>query len=135
MEQLFLSPEQIRQIEAHLQANLPEEACGLLAGRDGHVSAVIPITNHVHSPVRFYMDPLELVSALTRIEEQKSELLAIFHSHPTGPAHPSATDIREFNYPGTAVMIWSPDLAGHWLGKAYKIEQSKSYPITITIAV
>lgn len=133
MEELFLSREHIQQIQAHLQANLPEEACGLLAGWENRVSAVIPITNQAHSPVRFYMDPLELNNALIHIEEEGLELLAIFHSHPSGPDHPSPTDIREFYYPGTAVMIWSHDGAGNWQGKAYKIDQSSYTQIAVTI--
>ena len=39
-----------------LDRNL-EEACGLVAGHRSDQLAVFPITNVLHSPVRFQMDP------------------------------------------------------------------------------
>ena len=100
----------------HLLACLPEEACGLLGGRlglpaSGHPArcqAVLPVPNALHSPVRFRMDPAEQLKAFYWFEEHGLDLVAIFHSHPGGPGHPSATDLAEFAYPGTFYLIWSP---------------------------
>ena len=114
---------------SHILQNLPEEACGLVTGsllttRPGWRSlAVLPITNMLHSPVRYELEPHEHLAALERIETQDWELAAIFHSHPTGPDHPSATDIAESYYPETIYLIWSTSLEG-WVSKAFLIRES-----------
>ncbi|HEX9012226.1 MAG TPA: M67 family metallopeptidase [Anaerolineaceae bacterium] len=86
----------------------PEEACGMLAGRAAAVDRVLPVTNRVHSPSRFEMDPQEQVNAFLEIEAAGLDLLAIYHSHPLGPPFPSPTDQEEFLYPGVLYLIWSP---------------------------
>jgi proteasome lid subunit RPN8/RPN11 len=88
----------------------PEEACGLLAGQpSGLVERAIPVTNRLHSPSRFEMEPQEQLRAFLEIEAAGLVLLAIYHSHPLGPSHPSPTDQAEFAYPGVAYLIWTPD--------------------------
>jgi proteasome lid subunit RPN8/RPN11 len=105
---LILTSQQLLQIAAHLSACLPEEACGLIGGSGSRAGLVLPVENELHSPVRFQMAPLAQFQALTQIESAEMDLLAIFHSHPAGPPHPSATDVAEFYYPGTLVLIASP---------------------------
>ena len=75
---------------------------------DSSVWGFLPVENMLHSPVRFQMEPSAQFKALLNIEEAGQELLAIFHSHPTGPARPSETDVAEFYYPGALVLIASP---------------------------
>ena len=72
----------------------------------------LPITNELHSPVRFRMDPAEQLQAFLQFESQGLDLLAIYHSHPNGPPHPSPTDIAEFTYPGVLYLILSPGPSG-----------------------
>ena len=119
-----IKSEIIETMISHVDRWLPEEACGILAGRNETVKAVRLITNQAHSPVRFYMEPVELLHALEWIEQQQYELIAIFHSHPNGPEFPSPTDIREFNYPGTAVIILSRTEL-NWKIKAFMIEENQ----------
>jgi len=101
---------------------VPEEACGLIAGRDGRSQAVYPVANSLHSPVRFLMEPAEQVADLLDIEDHGWELLAIYHSHPRGPAIPSPTDVAESYYPGVAQLIWHPGDEG-WSCRAYLINE------------
>lgn len=91
----------------HVQSALPEEACGLIAGREGICTLLLPVTNVLHSPTRFRMDPSEQWRALRKIEDEHLDLLAIYHSHPTGPPHPSARDLAEFAYPTVFYLILS----------------------------
>ena len=121
---IIINSEIIETMISHVDRWLPEEACGILAGRNETVKAVRLITNQAHSPVRFYMEPVELLHALEWIEQQQYELIAIFHSHPNGPEFPSPTDIREFNYPGTAVIILSRTEL-NWKIKAFMIEENQ----------
>jgi proteasome lid subunit RPN8/RPN11 len=93
----FLLPEVLwQEMLAHVFACLPEEACGLIGSAPGSTSTieaatVLPIENELHSPVRFRMAPDEQLKAFYWLEERSLELSAIFHSHPQGPVHPSAT--------------------------------------------
>ncbi len=107
IEPLAMSSDGYRQMEAEVERWAPEEACGLLAGKNRQVTAVYPITNALHRPDRFRMDPLEQLRAFEAIETAGLELLAIYHSHPRGPAFPSETDLAEFAYPGVLSLIWS----------------------------
>jgi proteasome lid subunit RPN8/RPN11 len=80
-----------RALEEHAEAEAPNEACGLVALRDGVAERYIPCVNVAASPYRFDLrvpDP-ELIYEL---EEQGREL-AVFHSHPTDSARPSRTDL------------------------------------------
>lgn len=115
----------------HLKSCLPEEACGLLGGlpagpepgQPARCLAVLPIPNADRSPVRFRMDPAEQLRAFYWLEEHGLELVGIFHSHPTGPSHPSATDLAEFAYPGVLYLIWSPGAHGpDWQLHAFRID-------------
>lgn len=102
---MCLAAENWEQIRGHLSGCLPEEACGLVGGRVGQSELVLPVTNVLHSPVRFRMDPSEQLQALMRLDECGLDLLAIYHSHPGGPNHPSETDVAEFSYPGVITLI------------------------------
>lgn len=104
----------------------PEEACGLLAGRENpdsgrRIEAVLPVANQLHSRVRFYMDPAEQLAAFNWMDGHGLELLGIYHSHPAGPPTPSPTDLAEFAYPGVAYLIWSPQ-DGEWQARVFEIE-------------
>jgi proteasome lid subunit RPN8/RPN11 len=132
LKSLSISTGQIAVMEQHVSNNAPEEACGLLAGRDQMILLTILITNQLHSPVRYNMDPVELLKALMDIENHKLELLASFHSHPNGPLRPSQTDIVEYQYPGTAMLIWSKMESG-WQVKAFEILQEQSLEIQLQI--
>lgn len=74
---------------------VPLEVVGLLAGpRPGKITAVYPLENVATSPERAYVaDPAGLARALASIRSERLELVAIYHSHPHGPANPSETDI------------------------------------------
>jgi len=41
------------------------------------------------------------------MEAEGLELIAIYHSHPDGPARPSATDVANAYYPDTVQLIIS----------------------------
>ena len=115
---------------AHIQSCLPEEGCGILAGRGDQVERVIPITNELHSPVRFRMAPREQLDALIWLDDHHADLTAIFHSHPGGPPFPSETDLAEFFYPESAALILSP-LGGGWQMRAFRVRGREATEIEI----
>ena len=71
----------LEETRAHLLREAPKEGVGLWAGRR-EVERVIPLP-HVHP------------SPLTAYLAEGLSLLAIYHSHPKGPALPSPRDIKE----------------------------------------
>lgn len=92
---------------AHCQACYPQEACGLLAGSGGRFMAVYLIANTLASPVNFQMAPEQQLQAMLHSEAAGLAEMAIFHSHPHGPAQPSATDQRLAYYPDWPQFIIS----------------------------
>ena len=78
--------------------DLPEEACGLIAGEKSDTERVIKkvyyLTNIDHTNEHFSLDPKEQLAAIKDIRQKKGVLLGNFHSHPESPSRPSQEDIR-----------------------------------------
>lgn len=117
-----ISQELIDEMVAHALADLPNECCGMVGGRDGEASVVIPVVNSAASPLRFEMDPQGQYDALMAIEGEGGELLAIYHSHTKSAAYPSQTDVNQaVSWPDAIWVIVSledpdaPDVKGYWL--------------------
>jgi [CysO sulfur-carrier protein]-S-L-cysteine hydrolase len=120
------------QMRADVIQRTPEEACGLVAGTDNRSRKVFEVKNTLQSPTRFRMDPQQQLEALLRIEENKWDLLAIYHSHPAGPAYPSPTDLSDAAYPEAANLIWYPQ-EGDWSCRGFMIYGGTFKEITIGI--
>lgn len=134
------SPKELHILQEHwhemlvdVKRRAPQEACGLIAGIDDRCLAVFPISNALQSPVRFRMEPHEQLEAFIHIDENNWILLAIYHSHPTGPAHPSPTDIAEAAYPEAVNLIWSPK-DGDWQCRGFIIRDHQVHEIPIRIS-
>jgi proteasome lid subunit RPN8/RPN11 len=84
------------------------ECCGLLAGRDGVISTVLPARNALQSAAAFEIQPAELFSLFRAMRSGQLEHLGIYHSHPRGDNSPSPTDIERAYYPAVLYFILSP---------------------------
>ena len=93
-----------RALDKHAEAEAPNEACGLLALRDGVAERYLPCINRLASPFRFELQPPD-PGLVIDLEDEGYEL-AVFHSHPTDSARPSRTDIANI---------------GLWEGRPYLI--------------
>jgi proteasome lid subunit RPN8/RPN11 len=82
------------EIVEHCRAGIPNEACGILASRDGQMVKVFRMRNAEASPVRYSLDSREQFDAYKTIEEKEWDLAAVFHSHTRTEAYPSPTDVR-----------------------------------------
>lgn len=100
---LTLAGADLEAIVGHCRRELPNEACGLLGGRDGRVESLHPVKSAPPSPSRFTMDPGSQYRALEAIGRAGQELIGIYHSHPGGPASPSSVDVDEAFWPATAL--------------------------------
>ena len=98
---------QYEQLLRHLNDVYPEEGCGLIAGNKGITKKVYPIRNMLASKTAFEMEPIEQLTAMLDMDNKGLDLLAIYHSHPSGPPVPSETDISNAYYPEAAHLIIS----------------------------
>jgi len=107
--QLLIPQHLLDELLGHLRRSLPQEGCGLLAVRPGERDATAVRfyggTNVDRSPTRFTMDPRQVLAALMEIDRRGWILGAIVHSHPSGPATPSAVDLAEARYPEALLGI------------------------------
>jgi proteasome lid subunit RPN8/RPN11 len=81
------------QLRALADAAYPAEACGLILGRPGVADQLVPCANVAAEPHRhFEVDPAEIFRCYKAVRGTGRAVLAVYHSHPQGPARPSATD-------------------------------------------
>jgi len=95
------------QMLAQAGAEMPIEACGILADRNGLVEKLYKMTNADHSSDHFMMLPEEQFKVVKGIRAAGLEMLAIYHSHPASPARPSEEDIRLALTPNVIYVITS----------------------------
>ncbi|TMC24266.1 MAG: M67 family metallopeptidase [Chloroflexi bacterium] len=80
---------------AHVAAAYPNEACGLLASKDGQVVKNYPTANVAEHPDDFSeIDPEVLLHISFDIDEYDGEMFSYYHSHPKSEAYPSPRDIE-----------------------------------------
>lgn len=119
---------------AHLASVYPLEGCGLLGGADdGRVRQLYPVDNRLNSPTAFEMEPAQLIAAVMEMEGQGQTLLAIYHSHPTGAAVPSPTDMAQANYPEAVQIIVSLEVPDRPQTAAFMIVEGQLSPVTLTV--
>jgi proteasome lid subunit RPN8/RPN11 len=131
---LRLTQQQVEQMKADVASRFPQEACGLVGGREGQAFEIFPVTNVLHSPARFRMDPQEQWQVFQKIDDHGWDLLAIYHSHPAGPAGLSATDIAEAFYPEVIHLVWF-QIAGEWQFRGYFLHSGDVSEIRIELAL
>ncbi|MDR1465943.1 MAG: M67 family metallopeptidase [Oscillospiraceae bacterium] len=116
-------------LAAYALDQLPNEACGLLAGTetDGvrRVERVYFLRNLDRSPEHFSLDPKEQFAALKDARAWGWRLLGNWHSHPATPARPSAEDIRLAFDPEASYLILSLAGAARTL-KSFRVTQGEA---------
>lgn len=90
---LGVATDALATIRAHADRAAPDECCGILLGRDGRILETLPAANVAADPRRrFEIDPQALVDAHRAARAGGPLVIGYYHSHPTGPAEPSAAD-------------------------------------------
>ncbi len=103
----------VNQLLAQAQSQPEQEICGLIGGDGRHPPHCYPVANVAAEPShRYRLDPAQQIDAMRQMRERGERLLAIYHSHPHGPARPSATDLREAQYPEAVYLIISLGTTG-----------------------
>jgi proteasome lid subunit RPN8/RPN11 len=106
----FISHELLEEVEREALSCLPFECCGLLGGHAFRATSCYPMRNTAARPEsEFFAAPEDLFNAMRELREAGEEIVAIYHSHPRGPAQPSETDIRMAYYPAAVQLIVVPE--------------------------
>ena len=120
-------------IVAHAKANLPEEACGLIAGtKDGDVKEIKKVyllTNVDHTNEHFSMDPKEQLAAVKDMRANGLVPLGNWHSHPESPSRPSEEDKRLAYDPSVNYLILSLMDPENLVLKAFDIDREKQVTV------
>ncbi len=109
-------PESLQQeLVEHAREGDPDEVCGILGGRDGHVERVFRVNNTADTvgashgvfrdretgvamagrkPVHYYMDPRDQLRVYNELDRLGLDVVGYYHSHTHTEARPSPTDIR-----------------------------------------
>ena len=97
-------------------------------GEQARAEALYPLPNISATPVHEYLaDPLYLLRAFKAMREGGLALVALYHSHPHGPARPSPTDLRLAAYPVPYVIA---DLRDRVL-RAYRLPQGTAVEVRV----
>jgi proteasome lid subunit RPN8/RPN11 len=123
---------------AQARSELPNECCGLLAGRrqesddGGQESEVVKeapsmiverryaMVNAALSPTEYLSDPRSMFDAVRDMRRHEIEIVAVYHSHPTSAPVPSLTDLERNYSPDVMNLIISlkdglPHMRAWWL--------------------
>jgi len=103
--QLELASEALAAMLSHADRAAPEEACGLLLGEGTRITQAHPAANIAPDPARhFEIDPQALIDAHRAVRSGGPQVIGYYHSHPSGPAEPSATDRAQASGDG---LVWA----------------------------
>ncbi|NOT86057.1 MAG: M67 family metallopeptidase [Methylococcaceae bacterium] len=128
-------PRRLMQQLLHAAQETPElEACGLISAINNIPCICYPIKNVSKQPqTHFQLDTKQQITAFAHMRNLGETLFGIFHSHPTGPATPSKTDIQLAAYPEALHFIISLDTKGVLELRCFKITDALTQEITLNI--
>ncbi|OGW71316.1 MAG: hypothetical protein A2047_03680 [Omnitrophica bacterium GWA2_41_15] len=128
---LILKKELFDQIVSQSRKEFPNEACGILAGKDGKVNGersrtvekVYAMNNTDASPSTFFMDPKGQLKVMKEIRGLGMEMIGIYHSHVASQAYPSSHDVELAFYPEVSYAIISLEDKKNPVIKSFKIQE------------
>ena len=124
---LILPRALVQDLFHHAQSAPDAEVCGLIAQTKSQQLRRLKIRNVVSDPSRlFRMDEAEQVAAMQAMRQAEETLFAIYHSHPSAPAVPSARDLEEIGYPDAWQLIISLNTKGVLELRAWRLENGEA---------
>jgi len=121
-------------IVEHGLREFPNEACGLIAAKEGTPTRVYAMKNVDASPVSYRLDPKEQLQVFSEMDDEGLDLAGIYHSHTHSEAYPSDTDRRLAFYPARRYLIRELSDRGHPELKAFRIEDGEVTEEELSIA-
>ena len=104
---LELPREMVDQVIAHARRDHPDEACGVIAGRDGAATRVVEMENAERSPTFYRFDAKEQLRVWREMDDADEVPFVVYHSHTATEAHPSRTDISLASEPDAHYLLVS----------------------------
>jgi [CysO sulfur-carrier protein]-S-L-cysteine hydrolase len=132
---LVIRADLVEAMVAHARADHPDEACGVLAGREGsdrperHVAMV----NAERSPTFYRFDAEEQLKVWRAMDDADEVPVVIYHSHTATEAYPSRTDVSLAAEPDAHYVLVSTRDPGQDEVRSYRIVDAvvTEEPITV----
>ncbi len=120
-------------IVAHARRDHPDEACGVIAGRDDVATRMFEMENAERSPTFYRFDAQEQLKVWRDMDDADEVPFVIYHSHTATEAYPSRTDISLASEPDAHYVLVStasdePSLRSYRIVAGEVTEE----PVTIT---
>lgn len=110
----------------------PEECCGLLLGRPGHIETAVPARNVAHDRARsFEIDPAVLLRTHREARGAGQQVIGHYHSHPNGSAEPSRRDAARALENGQLWLIIAAGSVTAWQPAAEGALHNRFHPVTL----
>ena len=126
-----------QRIVEYAESQLPNEACGLIAGEisggDKLIKKVYYLTNTDHSNEHFSLDPKEQLAAIKDMRALGYIPLRNWHSHPESPSRPSEEDKRLAYDKLASYLILSLMDSGNPVLNSFHIEGASAEKKTLEI--
>ena len=122
-----IKKEDFDRIVQYAVSELPDEACGLIAGTDRpdgvrEIQKVYLLTNVDHTNEHFSIDPREQLTSIKDMRANGLTPLGNWHSHPETPSRPSEEDKRLANDSRASYLILSLAEEGQPVLNAFHVE-------------
>jgi [CysO sulfur-carrier protein]-S-L-cysteine hydrolase len=126
----------------HARYDYPNEACGVIVGdraaAEGGIALRFAATrNAAASPLRYEIDPADLLRLTLKTDAEDEVFWGIVHSHVRSPAVPSPTDIRAAQYPDALYLLVSladteaDPTSGEPSVRAWRIVGSETFEVSL----
>ena len=121
----------------HARAEYPNEMCGVIVGDRPAAAGGTPLRweptrNRAASPLRYEIDPDDLLRLTIETENAGEEFWAIVHSHTHSRPRPSLTDVGLAFYPDAIYLLIS--LAeGEPAALAWRIVDGEIHPVELVV--
>lgn len=122
---IYLTDNIVKDMIAHSKAEYPNEACGILGGRDSHVLSIFRMSNADKSPSSFFMEPGEQLKIMKELRKNNMDMLGIYHSHVASRAYPSQRDVELAFYQDASYLIVSLEKMDSPDIRSFKIKSGK----------
>ena len=122
---LILKKEFFAEMVKQAKLEFPNEACGILAGKEDRIEKIYAMTNAQKSPNIFFMDPKEQFKVSKEMRALGLEMLGIYHSHVASNAYPSSRDVEMAFYPQVSYVILSLKDQDNPSVRSFKIREGK----------
>ena len=122
------------EIVEHAMDEFPNEACGLIAAKEGRPVKLFRMRNADASPVSYRLDQKEQLLVFNEIDDEGWELHGIYHSHTHSEAYPSETDRNQAFYSESKYLLLSLQDRENPVIRAFEINDGEIVEEDLSIA-